>query len=216
MLKKIVQEILDIFFPPNEIEKILRKISIETIFNKCAKNYEINNTQIHTIFKYKDPFIKDAIYEIKNNKNKNAINLFSKILLDEIINYIEENIISVEYKIPITWIPQHKSTFKEKGYNQGQELAAALCAAAPFLFEFQNILIKSKKTKPQHLIKNRKERLKNLKDVFEINKEKKFQIKNKTIILIDDVYTTGATLLESRQTLLNNGAKKVICFTIAH
>jgi competence protein ComFC len=41
-------------------------------------------------------------------------------------------------------------------------------------------------------------------------------IKNKNIILIDDVTTTGATLSEARKVLKQAGAKKVIAFTIAH
>lgn len=207
---------LDIFFPPNETEKILRTISIEDLYKKCSKNIEINDSEIYSVFKYKDPFIKDSIYELKNNKNKYAIRLFSEILREEILNYLEENLINLDYKIPITFVPQHKSTYLNKGYNQSEELAAAIAAASPNIFEFKKLLKKVKKTKPQHEVNNRKARLNNLKGAFELVKSEKSKVKSNLIILIDDVYTTGATLKESRHVLLKSGASKVICFTIAH
>lgn len=215
MFKKIEELILDLFFPPTETEKILRKINVEEIYKKCEKTFETTNHKMFSVFKYKDPFIKDAIYELKNNKNKYSIKIFAEILKEEIFNYLEENLINVDYKIPITWVPQHKSTYLDKGYNQGEELVAALCTTTPNTFKKKNLLIKTKKTKPQHKIKNRKLRLKNLKKTFSISKE--YNLKpNTLIILIDDVYTTGATLSESRRVLLKAGALDVICFTIAH
>jgi competence protein ComFC len=216
VFKRILERTLDIFFSPTEVEKILRKISIETLYKKCEKELSVNSNDVFSIFKYKDPFIKDAIYELKNNKNSYAISLFSQLLFEEIFNYLEENLIQSDYKIPITWVPQYKDTYLNKGYNQAEELAAALCAAAPSIFEKKNLLKKIRKTKPQHEIKNRKARLKNLKGAFCLEKSKKGEVKSKIIILIDDVYTTGATLEESRRVLLKSGALKVVCFTVAH
>ena len=215
MLKKIVEKFLDIFFEPTETEKILRKISMEDVYGECSKNIYENKNDIYSIFKYKDPFIKDSIYEIKNNRNKYAIKLFSEILKEEIFNYLEENLIGTDQEILITWVPQHRSIYLEKGYNQGEELAAELCSAAPNTFKKVSLLKKTKKTKPQHEIKNRKVRLNNLKNVFEFSNA--YHLKaNTLIILVDDVYTTGATLTESRHVLLKAGASKVMCFTIAH
>jgi predicted amidophosphoribosyltransferase len=62
-------------------------------------------------------------------------------------------------------------------------------------------------------LKNRNERLKNLKDCFSADEKK---IKNRNIILIDDVITTGTTMNEASKTLKDAGAKKVIGFSLAH
>lgn len=100
-----------------------------------------------------------------------------------------------------------------------------------------NILIKIKETEHQARIKDRRIRLKNLFGSFAIknNKAKSSKpgspdafdkaprenkninlIKNRNIILIDDITTTGATLNEARKVLKQNGARKVIAFTVAH
>ena len=76
------------------------------------------------------------------------------------------------------------------------------------------LCIKNKETIHQANIKNRNIRLKNLIGSFIVkNKE---EIKNRNIILIDDITTTGATLNEARKTLKKAGAKKIVAFTVAH
>ena len=62
--------------------------------------------------------------------------------------------------------------------------------------------------------RDRRKREKNLKDCFRVRDPEK--IKNKDIVVIDDVLTTGSPLKEMRATLLAAGAKSVLSFTIAH
>ncbi|KKP65076.1 MAG: Phosphoribosyltransferase, partial [Candidatus Nomurabacteria bacterium GW2011_GWF2_35_12] len=71
-----------------------------------------------------------------------------------------------------------------------------------------------KETEHQVNIKDRRDRLKNLSDSFSVKNPE--IIKDKNIILIDDVLTTGATLTEAKKILKSFGAKKVIAFTVAH
>lgn len=215
MLIKTINFALNILFPKTETEKILEKITAKEIYNRCQKNFENKDLDVFSIFKYKDPFIKDAVYELKNNKNKYAIELFAEILKKEIFKYLKENKIN-EKEILVSFIPQHKSKYLDKGYNQGEKLAAALCAAAPTKFKKVNLLIKTKNTKAQHDIQNKKSRLNNLKGAFKIAQGSSLMSHGKLIILIDDVYTTGATLKESRRVLIQSGLKQVVCFTVAH
>ena len=73
-------------------------------------------------------------------------------------------------------------------------------------------LKKIKNTKAQSNL-NESERAKNIKDCFVWSGE---NLKDKIIILLDDVVTTGATLNEARKILRKAGARKVIAFTVAH
>jgi len=213
MLTEIKERFLDIFFPPTRIEELLREIGLEKVFGKCQKTLGVNNVSIISVFSYKDPLIRDSIIEMKINKNKYALNLYAQILYQEITCYLDENLINPDYKIILTYIPQHKDTYLDKGFNQTKELATEISKLNSG-FEVMECLEKIKKTVPQRETKSRKERLRNIRGSFAaINIE---QFKNKTVILIDDVVTTGATLNEATETLKIAGCRKIISFTIAH
>ena len=63
-------------------------------------------------------------------------------------------------------------------------------------------------------IKNRAKRLENIKDSFAVGMAA--EVRDKRILLIDDITTTGATLAEARKVLLASGARDVKAFVIAH
>ena len=108
-------------------------------------------------------------------------------------------------------LPLTKKRLKWRGYNQARELA--LYFSREFSLEMRDdILIKIKETLPQTEL-NRKEREENIRGAFLI--KNKSVIKNRKILLIDDVYTTGATLEEAAKTLKGAGAQKVFGLVIA-
>jgi len=80
-------------------------------------------------------------------------------------------------------------------------------------FPIINVLKRSHEALAQAQIKSKKTRQKNIRNVFlTVNK---IDIKNKTIILVDDVITTGATLKEASRVLKKAGANKVYALTLA-
>lgn len=76
----------------------------------------------------------------------------------------------------------------------------------------KNVLIKVKENKTQSTL-NKIERMENVKNVYKIQNEQK--IKQKKVLLFDDIYTTGATTTECIKVLKNAGAKEVGILTIA-
>lgn len=114
-------------------------------------------------------------------------------------------------------IPIHQQRLLERGFNQAEEIALGLEKAGqlPLL----NLLIKQTNTKHQAESQNKQQRLEQLKDSFTIN-EKNFQQLSQpclsSIILIDDVITTGATMNECAKILKQAGIKKVFGLATAH
>ncbi len=74
------------------------------------------------------------------------------------------------------------------------------------------ILLRSRETPPQTQFPE-EERRKNVRGVFSLNPEK--WIRGKTLLLVDDVYTSGATVNECNRTLIRSGAKEVYVLTLA-
>ena len=109
-------------------------------------------------------------------------------------------------------IPLSKKRLRERGFNQA-ELIANLLAEKMSVKIACNILEKIKHTETQVKVKNRENRLKNLKGRFKVSHPR--LLKEKTIILVDDVATTGATLFEAGRVLKKSGAKKVVPVVVA-
>lgn len=103
-------------------------------------------------------------------------------------------------------IPLSKQRLYERGFNQSHFLAQAASE------KVHDILIR-----PFHLDKQskktRKERIQTSKNIFFIKKG--CEVKDKEIILIDDIYTTGTTVRSAAAALYHRGAKRVISLTLA-
>lgn len=197
---------------------------------------------IFPLFDYRHPAIKKSIWLLKYKGKKKLANIFAEIMYVKIMEELSELSLMRNFREPILIpIPLSLKRYRERGYNQTELICKELIKiqkrnyltppSAPLslsrrgargevsilnenLTLLNNVLIKTKETEHQVKIKDRRERLKNLSDSFSV-KNPEF-IKNKNIILIDDVLTTGATLTEAKKILKQFGAKKVIAFTIAH
>jgi len=108
-------------------------------------------------------------------------------------------------------IPLHKRRLKWRGYNHAEKLADQLGYAFSVPVD-ANLLVKRKPTLPQMKL-NREQRLKNVEGVFEVTHKENVQ--GKTILLVDDVYTTGATLEECARVLTQAGAQAVYGAVVA-
>ena len=108
-------------------------------------------------------------------------------------------------------VPLFKRKEKTRGYNQSKEIAEILSIYYKLPLQKDN-LIKIKKTKSQTEF-SKKERALNIANSFIIKNPS--LIEGKTIFLIDDVFTTGATMEECSNTLKANGAKKVFGIVVA-
>ena len=109
-------------------------------------------------------------------------------------------------------IPLHKNRERRRGFNQA-ELIGKIVADQLNLPLEKNFLVRIKETKPQVDIKDWGQRKNNLNGAFQIRRPE--SVKNKNIILTDDVYTSGATINEAAAALKSAGAKKIIAIVIA-
>ena len=107
---------------------------------------------------------------------------------------------------PTCWVPLHQARELWRGYNQAARIAQQLSEQVGIVNK--NLLNRKINNIPQVQF-DRKQRLVNVKDVFEVVKNAENHIREKNILLIDDVCTTGATLNECAKKLKRAGAKRV-------
>ena len=123
---------------------------------------------------------------------------------------------SIDIILPV---PLHKKRFRMRGFNQAYLLVSSwhILAGqypdhpAPLQIE-RNLLVRAAATVPQSAL-GRAQRAVNIKNAFGLNNPD--QVLDKRILLIDDVYTTGATVNECTRLLLNCGARHVDVLTLA-
>lgn len=137
---------------------------------------------------------------------------------------MRKSIVKNELPLPdfIIPVPLHKRRLRFRGFNQSELLARFLGENLSPGFPISvisDILIRKIYTVPQMKIKNYQERQKNITGIFSIalkgNELDSDLIKNKTILLVDDISTTGSTLFECAKILKTARAKKVFGAVIA-
>ncbi len=109
-------------------------------------------------------------------------------------------------------VPLHKKRLRQRRFNQSALLARALSKASARPYA-TNILLRARNTPPQGAF-TASGRRRNVAGAFHIRKQAGPEISGKTVILIDDVFTTGATLSACAKTLKNAGAKYVYALAL--
>ena len=108
-------------------------------------------------------------------------------------------------------VPLHRKRKSLRGFNQAQDLGKAL-EKRTGIQSISSLLLRARNSPPQTSLEG-KARRKNIKGAFGIKKE--IKVKGKTILLVDDVYTTGSTLEECARILKQAGAREVKALTLA-
>jgi ComF family protein len=164
-------------------------------------------------------------YGIYEGTLKKAVNLFKYQQIKRLSRPLTELIIKNNGMLKETFhragspddtvfipVPLYRGKLRKREFNQSALLARHVAKATGSVL-LLNCLSKIKETIPQVGL-TAKERRKNVRKAFRVLNEK--LIKDKNVILIDDVFTTGATLRECSQELKKAGARDIFGVTLAH
>lgn len=153
-----------------------------------------------------DGSAKNLVYKLKYGKQEYIANTIALFMADKFKEVCNEHIDIV------TCIPTTRKRFLERGFNQADLIAQKVTDYCNLKY-FKNIILRIKDTSTQtHL--SRQSRQENLQDAFIVVDN--VDLKDKTVLVIDDVYTTGATLDSAAKVLKEKGACKVIGLVFCH
>ena len=202
--QRMLLEALDVVLPERARAARIRKKEL-CDFPLVPTEHALLSARITTLLDYKDHSVSDLIRALKYEHSGRAADICAQALAD----YLREEIASVKTFSPrpvvLVPMPLHKTRVRERGFNQMQKVLARL----PREFKDGTIsrvegdaLLRTKHT-PQQARLSRAERLKNVADAFTADAAR---AKNMHIFLIDDVTTTGATLVSAAKPLRKAGA----------
>lgn len=162
---------------------------------------------------YADKMVRTVIHAFKYQRVKNLATPLSQILIE----YLEKNkfaqcIEPYQKKLALVPIPLYDFRARERGFNQAAEIARQLSEYYHVPILTKN-LIKQKNTPPQAEMKGEEARKKNIEKAFVSKNPQAFG--GKIVLLVDDVYTSGATMKECALVLKASGATQVWGITIA-
>lgn len=149
--------------------------------------------------------VASSIYRMKYGKRQEYAEFFGEEMGRYLQNFIGQ--VNPDGIIPV---PLHRKRHNKRGYNQALLLAKALGAYLKIPV-YDKLLLRTKNTLPLKL-QNPAERQNNLKKAFIMARN---DVKLKTILLVDDIYTTGSTIDEVTRVLHQSGVEKVYFVTLA-
>lgn len=167
------------------------------------------------VYAYQDSRVKRLIQLFKYRRAASVVHFFAGSMARVVAEDIGEDRFFIGKQIVLVPIPLSRKRLHARGFNQSEMLARAMIDLLPSGTARVEpaLLQKIKETTPQARIRARTERVRNMQDCFVATRTAQGV---ETIVLIDDVTTTGATLLAARSALRAKGFTKIQALAAAH
>ena len=144
--------------------------------------------------------VENAVYAMKYQNRRIYGQTFGKEMAEHFLSHLWERKITL-----IVPVPLHSRRKRKRGFNQAQELGIRLSAKTGISMRTE-FLKRTKKTLPQKEL-DAGARLKNLEQAFVCGR---LPSGIRTVLLVDDIYTTGSTMEACSRALKNAGAERII------
>ena len=209
--------VLEFLFPKTASENSFEHITVSVLLEKANTQLTVSDDGTLTLFHYNDPAIKNLIWAFKYRGKSSVASLLADVLYEHLLEKLSDDVLFLNFTHPIIIpMPLSKRRRRERGFNQTELIAEHLKRKdkANFFGIETSVLIRVRETEHQAHIQKRQERLKNVRNAFAVKSA--YKIKNRNIILLDDVITTGSTMREAHRVLTAAGVKKILVVAVAH
>lgn len=209
-MKKFFESLLDLIYRKKCYFCGNSKSSIK-MCPKCYEKLEFSDFNANRIINGVDIFcaglytkeLQKLIRGLKYHNQRDLAYFQAKFMYD----YFKNIEILQNKDFEIISVPLHKKRIKQRKYNHMELVCEEFSKLSGFGCNF-DLIKRVKDTKPQYKL-NRNQRLENLSGAFEVNKE---IYSSKTLLILDDICTTGATFEEMIKELKNVGITDIVCF----
>lgn len=175
---------------------------------QCQKCTKKSLNGIYSATDFENSQVKKLIYNFKYQSQLKELAYPLSLLILMHLYLIKKYFPPNSLLVPIPLFLKKK---KRRGFNQAEEIGKIISEKIKIPLIIDN-LIRIKNTLPQAKL-NKKQRQENIKNAFAVKNKKAFR--GKIVFLLDDVYTTGATMQECAKILKKSGAREVWGLTVA-
>lgn len=209
-MKKFIDSILDLIYRKKCYFCRKSKHSLK-MCPECFEKLEFNSFKANRIIDGIDIYcaglytkeLQKLIRGVKYHKQKDLAYYQAKFMYEYFRNL--EHLQNKEFEIIA--VPLHSKRIKQRKYNHMELVCEEFSKLSGFECNF-DLIKRIKDTKPQYKL-SRKQRLENLSEAFVVQKE---FYKNKHLLILDDICTTGTTFEEMIKTLKSENINDIVCF----
>jgi ComF family protein len=211
-VKKLLSTIQDFLVPEGTKVAALLQLP-ERSMHQLLPHSPVKMQDVWVLFDYNNRAVRLIVKNIKYQNNQSLRHRIASYCYEEIMEMISDLTFFGGSEPVLVPMPMSKKEKRERGFNQTEEICRAIeNFSAKEIKVAYHLLHKIRETSRQTTL-SRSERLRNVN--FSMTADPKLA-HNKTIIVLDDVYTTGASFSEAARALKSAGAKRVIGLFIAH
>lgn len=204
-MKLDFKTILELFFPPSQDEKNISDCTVEAFVRKLSS---MEKNGVISLLSFTDTQVRSAIHLNKFHYHPHAQKILQGVLSAWITTLPKKEYLLIP-------IPLSSKRERERGFNQVVILTKSLHTQFSYVTTDTSILKKVRHTPAQTSL-GKRERLLNIKNAYRVIPTTAQSLRDKHIILLDDVTTTGATLAEAKAALLLQYPASILCVALAH
>lgn len=171
-----------------------------------------------TLFDYQHPVVKRALWALKYHRKRPLGKYFGLALYREFFKPLAREHRTSKETIVLVPIPASVKAVAMRGYNHSgliaESIAEAGLADGLSVTVERHLLYKKRENARQVEAQNKAGREKNVEDLFEVRHCER--VRGKTVVLIDDVVTTGSTIDAARKALMSCKPRRVLAVAVAH
>lgn len=208
----LLTRLFDLLLPPRRDALLVRETSPDEVLQLVSpKSFAHDVHEGVALMPYRAPVVGALIREAKFRKNAKAFELLALATTSYLSEALAEERLYNKRQVMLVPVPLSKKRFRERGYNQVQEVAVRMQKQLEDVSLMPHALKRVRDTRAQTSL-GKEARLNNVRGAFSSPTLDPSYL----YIVIDDVMTTGATLSEAVEALSGGGAKHILPITFSY
>lgn len=204
--------VIDYLFPPHHDVVTARAISVERITPlyrlSCSKHH------VCTALPYTEESVRALIRGNKYYNDSHSRSVLALVLREMLVALHEEHALAAEWEAPlIVPIPTAPKRVRERGFHQVKSIVREALSDTEGVFTYADVLMR--KNRPSQTTIPKSERHANVAGAFFVPARHHTMLRGKSVILVDDITESGATLKDAARALCDAGALHLISVAVA-